>query len=101
MCFDATSCTEMFKVFVHQSGKFRVENTVSKSTKLHVSLKKSGVTPPESPSAGGMAHRPSDPGPPERKEDMGRGRVGSGGRNMRGKGERDRRRRGMESEGGN
>jgi hypothetical protein len=31
MCFDAehfTSYTENFKVFVHQSGKLRVENTV-------------------------------------------------------------------------
>jgi hypothetical protein len=38
MCFDAehfTSYTENFKVFAHQSGKFRVENNVTKSAKMH------------------------------------------------------------------
>jgi hypothetical protein len=38
MCFDAehfTSYTENFKIFAHQSGKFRVENTVTKSAKMH------------------------------------------------------------------
>jgi hypothetical protein len=37
MCFDAehfTSYTENFKVFAHQSGKFRVENTATKSAKM-------------------------------------------------------------------
>jgi hypothetical protein len=42
----------MFEVFAHQSGKFRVENIVKKSTKMqqiaHSSLKKSGGDTPNS-----------------------------------------------------
>jgi hypothetical protein len=79
----------MFKVFAHQSDKFRVENTVTKSTKLHTVLKNQGViatnphtfSPRTSNREGGYG------------EGAGRERRGQSGR------ERDRRRREMESGG--
>jgi hypothetical protein len=45
-----TSYTESFNGFVHQSGKFRVENTVIKSTKMHqIALKNRRLGAPARP----------------------------------------------------
>jgi hypothetical protein len=53
-CFALSSISQLFMfLLTHQSGKFRVETTITKSTKLHIVKKKNSVGNNHGPQWGG------------------------------------------------